>query len=158
MKMIAQKAGVVQSHIYAFFEDKEALFEETLRMVQDNYQSKMYIAMQQCANLSPTEFIVRCTDVISEFRNEAGFVMASALTSKLRTIAEPVLKEYSKGMTKMMKPLFPDLPDELLYDIGSLLLAVSDSFIVDGDRERGIRTGVFAMNLFLRYLEDFPKQ
>ena len=158
IKMIANKAGVVQSHIYAFFKNKETLFDETLRMAQDNYQSKMYAAMQQYAHLPPEEFVERCIDVIFGFRDEAGFTMASALTPKLRARAEPILKEYSSGMTVMMKPLFPDLPDELLYDIGSLLLAVSDSFIVDGDRERGKRTGVFAITLFLRYLDDLAKQ
>ena len=60
MKMIANKAGVVQSHIYAFFDNKEALFEEALHMAQDSYQTKMYAAVQKYADLPPEEFAGRC--------------------------------------------------------------------------------------------------
>jgi hypothetical protein len=67
------------------------------------------------------------------------------------------MKEYSDGMTMMMKPLFPDCPDDLRYDIGSLLLGISDVFLIYGDKERALRTGIFAMRLFLHYLASAPR-
>jgi len=154
MQMIAKRAGVVPSHIYAFFEDKEALFEEVLYVVQDGYQSKMYETVQRCADLPPADFVMECLETMSAFRDEAGFVMASALTPKLRAKAEPVLKEYSQGMATMMEPLYPDLSDELRNLFGSLLLAISDSYIADGDFERASKAGVFAIDLFHHYLKD----
>jgi len=143
--------------MYAFFKNKEVLFEEVLHMAQDSYRAKMYAAMQKYSGLPPEEFAENCIDVIADFRDEAGFVMASALTPKLRVKAELVLKEYSEGMAEMMKPLYPDLSDEMLYEIGSLLLAVSDSFIVDGNRERAERSGVFVLKLFQFYIDKGGK-
>jgi len=89
-----------------------------------------------------------------ELRADACLVLSSASIPKLQHLAEPVLKEYSDSMIEMMHPLFPGLSDDLLYNIGSILLAVSDSMLVDGDKERGIRTGVFAMKLIQSYLDD----
>ena len=158
MRMIANRAKVAQSHAYFFFENKEDLLDNVLRMAQDSYKSKMYAAMQKYSSLPPEEFVVKCADVISGFRDEAAFVMACALMPKLRKKAEPVLKEYSEDIISMMKPLFPDLSDELLYNIGGLLLALSDSFIVDGDKERVKINGVFAMKILTSYLTDEAKQ
>ena len=154
MKMIAKKAGVAQSHTYFFFESKDILFDAALRMAQDSFRSKMIDVSREYSSAPPKEYIERCAEVIFENRLEANFILASALTPKLRHRVEPLLKEYSEGMIEMMALLFPGLPDELLYNIGSLLLAVSDSLLIDGDMERGIRTAVFALELFQRYLQD----
>ena len=157
MKMIAKRAGVAQSLIYAFFENKEDLLDAVFRKTQDSYQSKMYAAVQKYAHLTPEAFVELCVEVIADFRDEACFTIACALIPKLRPRAERLMKEYSDGMTAMMKPLFPGCPDDLLYDIGSLLLAVSDSFLIDGDKERATRTGAFAMRLFLQHLASNPQ-
>ena len=87
-----------------------------------------------------------------ESRREAVFIDASALNPKLYGRVKPLLKEYSDGMSRIIAPLFPRLPEELQYDIGNLLLAVSDSFLIDGDRDRGIRMALFAMKLFTNYI------
>ena len=154
MKMIARLANTPQSHIYNFYESKELLFEAALRMAQDCFQAKMIAVAQEYAGAPPEAYIGKCCEVIFENRSELGFIIASALTPKLQSRTDPLLKEYSEGMTEMMKPLFPGCPDELLRDIGSLLLAVSDSLLIDGDRERGIRTAVFAIKLFQNYMND----
>ena len=157
MKMIAKKAGVAQSLTYAFFENKDGLLDAVLRKTQDRYQSRMYAVVQECAHLTPEEFAAACAEAIADFRDDACFVMACALTPKLRYKTELLLKEYSDGMTKMMKPLFPGASDDLLYDIGSLLLAVSDSLLIDGDKERAVRTAVFAMRIFSQHLASGPQ-
>ena len=152
VKLIAEKAGVSQGLIYNFFESKEMLFDAALSMAQNSFQSKMIAVAKKYANAPPVEYIERYADVILENREEANFILSSALVPKLRPRVEPLLKEYSNGVMLTIAPLFPGVPDELLYNIGSLLLAISDSLLIDGDKERAVRTGVFAVEMFLRYL------
>ena len=154
IKMISQRADVAQGHLYNFFQGKEDLFDAVLRMAQDSYQSRMFAAVQEYAHLPAEEFAESFIDAMFELRADACLVLSSASIPKLQHLAEPVLKEYSDSMIEMMHPLFPGLSDDLLYNIGSILLAVSDSMLVDGDKERGIRTGVFAMKLIQSYLDD----
>jgi len=147
--MIANRAGVAKGLLYNFFESKELLFSDVIRMANDSFRSKMVAVALEYQDAAPEEYLERYADVILENHDEARFLLASSLIPKLRSITEPLLKEYSDGMIEMMKPLFPGLGDELLYDIGSLLLAISDSFIIDGDRERAVRAGLFAIKLLL---------
>lgn len=154
LKMIAERAGVARGHAYYFFESKESLFDEVLHMAQDNYRMKMYAAVQEYAHLTPEEFVEKCVDVILDFREEALLVMTSVSVPKLRHIAEPLLKEYSEGIIKMIEPFFPGVPDERLYNIGSILLAISDSLLIDGDRERAVRTAVYAIKIFINYPDN----
>jgi len=154
IKMIAGQAGVAQGHIYSFYPSKELLFADVLCKAQESYQTKMYTAVQEFADLPAEEFVQKCVDVILDFRPEASLVISSAAISKIRYLAEPILKEYSDGMVEMMQPRYPGLPSGLLYDIGNALLAVSDSLLIDGDRERGIRTGIFVLKLIDSHLCD----
>jgi len=147
MKMIAARAGVAQGHIYNFFDSKELLFDEVLRVANDSFRSKMIAVAHEYHDAPPEVYIEKYADAILEHRQEACFILASSLTPKLHDRTQPLLKEYSDGMIEMMKPLFPNLPDEQLYGIGSLLLAVSDSFLIDSDRERAVKTGIFAITL-----------
>ena len=154
IKMIAERAGVSQGLIYNFFESKELLFDAALSMAQDSFQSKMIAVAQEYSYAPPEEYIERYAVVILENREEANFILSSALMPKLRHRAEPLLKEYSSGVMQTIAPLFPEVSDELLYNIGSLLLALSDSLLIDGDKERAVRTGVFAVKMFKHYLND----
>ena len=154
MKMIAKQANVAQGHIYNFFDSKESLFDEALRMAHDSFWSQMTAAVQACYGAPPEAYIRKCADAIFENREEGNFILLSALMPKLHNRSEPFLKVFSDGMTEMMRPLFPGVPDIFLYDIGNLLLAVSASLLIDGDRERAVRTGVFAVNLYHNYLKD----
>ena len=151
MKAIAQRANTLQSHIYNFYESKELVFEDVLHMAQDKFQAKMIDIAREYADRPPEEYIGRCYEVICENRGELGFIVASALTPKLQSRTDPLLKEYSEGMKEMMKPLFPNCSEAQLRDIGSLLLAISDSLLIDGDKERGIRTAEFAIKMFSNY-------
>lgn len=157
VKMIAERAGVAQGLMYNFFESKEILFDEVLSMAHDMFRVKMMAIAEEHKDSPPEEYIERYADAILENREEAIFLLSSSLTPRLRERAKPILKAYSDGMIGMMEPLFPGLPDELLYDIGSLLLAVSDSFIVDGDRERAVRAGLFVIEIFSKYTADLKK-
>jgi len=154
IKMIAEHADVSQGLIYNFFESKEVLFDAVLSMAQDSFQSKMIAVAQDYAIAPPEEYIERYADVILENREEASFILSSALMPKLRHRAEPLLKEYSDGVMQTIAPLFPGVQDVPLYNIGSLLLAISDSLLIDGDKERAVRTGVFAVKMFMHYLND----
>ena len=154
MKRIAQKADVVQSHIYAFFKDKEELFGVVLHMAQSSFLSKMTAVAEECREATPEEYITRTADAIQANRDEAVFIISSAMTPKLRAKAEPLLKEYSDDMVGLMSLLFPGVQDEFLYNIGNILLAISDSLLIDGNRERAVSSAIFAMELFKHYLDD----
>ena len=157
MKMIAERAGTPQSHIYNFFENKESLFEAVLRMAQDSFLSKMIVVAEECREAPPEEYVTRTIDAIQANRGEAVFIISSALTPKLRAKAEPLLKEYSDEMVGVMSLLFPGVSDELLYKIGNILLAISDSLLIDGNRERAANSAVFAMELFKHYIGNLNR-
>jgi len=154
VKMIAEQAGVAQGLLYNFYKSKELLFGDVLRMAYDRFRSKMIAVALNNKDIPPEEYLAIYADTIKENRKEARFLLSTSLMPKFRYRSEVILKEYSDGMIEMMKPLFPDVDDESLYNIGSLLLAISDSYIIDGDRERAIRTGVFAVNLFIESLNN----
>ena len=154
IKMIAERAAVSKGNIYNFFDSKELLFDDVLRMVQDNFKAKMIAVANEYKDASVEECINGFADAMLENREEAVFMISSALMPKLRGRTGPLLKEYSDGMIEVMNPLFPGLPEEVLYDIGNLLLAVTDSLLIDGDRERAVRSGVFAVKLLLGSLDD----
>jgi len=155
IKMIADRAGVSKGNIYNFYDSKELLFKDVLRMANDNLQSKMIAVAIENKDMSPEVYIEKYAIALLNNREEAVFILSSALTPKLRSITEPLLKDYNDGMVFMMKPLFPDLSDVDLYNIGCLLLAISDSFLIDGDKDRAVKTGVFTVKMFLNYLDNY---
>ena len=154
MKEIAARAGTPPSHIYNFFESKEDLFVAVLRMAQDSFLSKMIVVAEECGEASPEEYATRTVDAIQANRDEAVLIISSVLTPKLRAKVEPLLKEYSYDIVGVMSLLFPGVSDELLYKIGNILLALSDSLLIDGNKERAVDSAVFAMELFKHYLNE----
>ena len=135
MKMIAKKAGVVQSHTYLFFETKEVLLTEVIHYALSENYAVINELLKNSMELSPEEFTDKCFEAFATMREKATFIMHCALTPKLSGKVKEILQEYNTGLAPMLEPIFAGQEPEKIKIAAYLLTSLSDSYFLDNDEE-----------------------